>query len=61
MCKTFRLNKDSEDFEENNPSDEFSGYKWALQTLLRRLADDGVNVEQLWTAICEIVVKVSRA
>ena len=56
----YSVNKKSGKFVENDDTEAAQGHKWSLRTLFDYLRDhDGINVDELWSGICDLVVKVS--
>ena len=53
----YSINKRSKEFEKNDDIDAQEGNKWGLRALRKRLVSMGIDDEELWQQIEDIVIK----
>ena len=54
----YAINKNNPKFQFNSDEkDDFTGHKRGLSTFMKYLEDQGVNTEEIWEKICDIIIK----
>ena len=57
----YSINKHSENYENNNKTEDAKGSKWTLKTLIRDFQDKGVYFEPILKKIKDLIIKTCIA